>query len=154
MKRTESFLLAVAIVLANCALAPRVTAQESKLPLETRNFMRGKLAHSQKILEGITTDNFDLVIKHAQEMSLLSMESQWNVLRTQQYVDESAEFRHSLQRLTEAAQQKKIDAAALSYVDVTLKCVHCHKYVRNRGADEAIGQNRLLSPAPLAGPAR
>ena len=122
----------------------RILAQEPQLPLETRNFMQAKLKHSQKILEGLATENFVLITKHAQEMSLLSLESHWNVLRTQRYIEESADFRHAIQRLVEAANEKKIEAAALGYVDVTLKCIHCHTYVRGKGGREAIG--RLTPP--------
>lgn len=121
-----------------------VTAQEPELPVETRNFMRGKLQHAQKILEGLMNEEFTSVERHAQELSLLSMESQWNVLRTSQYVDQSADFRHAIQHLIDAAKAKKIDAAALAYVDVTLKCIHCHKYVRDRNSKEGLG----LLPVP------
>ena len=31
----------------------------------TKEFMRQKLEHSQRVLEGITTENFELVAKHA-----------------------------------------------------------------------------------------
>jgi hypothetical protein len=125
------------------AQVPPATAQEKELPLETRNFMQAKLTHAQKILEGLSLENYDTVVKHAQELSLLSLESQWNVLRTQKYVDQSAEFRHAIERLVEAARTKQVDATALAYMDVTLKCVHCHKYVRSgpEGAKEAIGSN-------------
>jgi hypothetical protein len=123
-------------------LTSQLGAQEPRIPEVTRNFMRAKLQHSQKIIEGLATEDFDLVAKHAQAMSLLSLESQWNVLRTERYVEESAEFRHSIERLIEASKAKKIDSTALGYVDVTLKCIHCHTYVRSQGAKEAIGQNR------------
>jgi hypothetical protein len=154
-------LLAVALVATWLAASPLV-AQQTPIPQETLNFMRAKLQHSHKIMEGLATENYDLVVKHAQEMSLLSLESQWNVLRTQRYVDESAEFRHSIARLMDAAKTKSIDSTALGYVDVTLKCVHCHTYVRNRGAREAIGQNQnrsstdtgALGRANIATPAR
>jgi len=122
---------------------PHALAQEKEMPTETRNFMQAKLTHAQKILEGLSLENYDTVVKHAQELSLLSLESQWNVLRTQKYVDQSAEFRHAIERLVEAARSKQVDATALAYMDVTLKCVHCHKYVRSGpdGAKEAIGSN-------------
>ncbi len=49
----------------------------------------------------------------------------------------SAEFRHSIERLIEAAKAKDVDATSLAYVDMTLKCVHCHKYVRSGAAGAA-----------------
>jgi hypothetical protein len=139
MRQIKGYTLAVGMLWATSILTGIVRSQEPRIPLETRNFMRAKLLHSQKILEGLATENYDLVTKHAQEMSLLSLESQWNVLRTQEYVEQSADFRHAIAKLIEAADAKKIDATTLGYVDVTLKCIHCHKYVRDKGAKEAIG---------------
>lgn len=145
-------LSAVAAVLAVTLIVPTKSfAQEPELPLTTQNFMRNKLKHSQKILEGLTTENFDMIVKHGQEMSLLSLESHWNVLRTQEYVDQSAEFRHAIQRMIDSAKDKKLDATTLGYMDVTLKCIHCHKYVRDRGSKEAIGSlSDPLSPVATA----
>jgi hypothetical protein len=142
MKTRVTYVSAVIFLAVLLVTFGIVTAQQPELPKETQNFMRAKLQHSQKLLEGISTENYDMIIKHAQELSLLSMESQWNVLRTQKYVDQSAEFRHTIQRLIEAAQEKQIDSTTLSYLDVTLKCVQCHKYVRSDGAKEAIGMEQ------------
>lgn len=148
--------LRTAIILLTGALAgvalpvEHAVAQAPEISQETRNFMRAKLQHSQKILEGLSTDNFDMIAKSAQELSLLSLESQWNVLRTQRYVDESAEFRRSIERLVDATRSKRIDSAALGYVDVTLRCIHCHTYVRNQAAREGVGQNHpSAEPVPV-----
>ena len=97
-------------------------------PIEA--FMRAKLTHSQEVLEGLTTENYDQIAKHAQELSLLSQAASWNVLQTPEYKQRSLEFRRSADALTKAAKKKNLDGAALAYVDVTLKCVNCHKYVR------------------------
>lgn len=94
-------------------------------------FMRAKLQHSQRVLEGLTREDFDAIAKHSQEMSLLSQASNWQVLQTPEYRDRSTEFRRSVDALTEAAKKKNLEAATLAYVDVTMKCVTCHKYVRH-----------------------
>ena len=107
-----------------------VTSGSSQQVDKVGEFMRAKLLHSQKILEGLTTENYDLMAKHAQEISLLSQASTWQVLQTPEYRDRSTEFRRSADALTEAARKKNLEAAALAYVDVTLKCVNCHKYIR------------------------
>jgi cytochrome c556 len=92
--------------------------------------MRAKLAHSQKLLEGLTTANFDLLAKHSQELALLSQATNWNVLQTEDYLQHSIEFRRAANAVTEAAKQKNLDGATLAFVDMTMKCVRCHKYVR------------------------
>lgn len=99
-------------------------------PNKVENFMRLKLLHSQKVLEGLTVENLELVAQHSQQMSLLSQAANWQVLQTEEYLHRSTEFRRAADALTEAAKAKNLDAATLAYVDVTTKCVSCHKYVR------------------------
>jgi hypothetical protein len=95
-----------------------------------RVFMRAKLEHSQKILEGLTTDDLASVAKHSQELSLLSHASNWEVLQTEDYVQHSREFRRTTDTLTKAAREKNLDGATLAYLSMTMSCVNCHKYVR------------------------
>jgi cytochrome c556 len=92
--------------------------------------MKLKLKHSQQVLKGLATEDFDLIAKNSQAMSLLCEDELWQVLQTPEYSARSAEFRRSVDAVTEAAKKKNLEAAALGYVDVTLKCVNCHKYVR------------------------
>jgi cytochrome c556 len=92
--------------------------------------MRAKLSHSQKVLEGLTTEDFDMIAQNAQAMSLLSQATNWQVLQTPEYLDQSREFRRAADAVTEAAKKKNLDGAALAYVEMTMKCINCHKYVR------------------------
>ena|SRR6516164_6190316 len=92
--------------------------------------MRRKLAQSQKVLEGIAVQDFKSIEKHAQELIETSREAGWRAFRTAQYEVYSSDFRRSARNLVENARKKNIDAAALSYVELTLTCVKCHKHVR------------------------
>lgn len=98
-------------------------------------FMRAKLAHSSAVLEGLALEDFDLIAKGAQELSLASQDSSWQVLQTEDYARQSAEFRRSCDGLGRAAKEKNLDAAALAWMDVTMKCVQCHRYVRDEGRE-------------------
>jgi len=93
-------------------------------------FMRAKLVHAQHVLEGICTRDFQLIAKHAQELSLLSQAAGWQVLQTPLYQQHSTEFRRAADAVTKAAQQRNLDGAALAYFQMTMSCVSCHKYVR------------------------
>lgn len=95
-----------------------------------RDFMRVKLSHSQKVLEGLTTENYEMIAKNSQAMSVLSLETNWQVLQTAEYLDRSKEFRRIADSLTQAAKKKNLDGAALAYVQLTMNCIDCHKYVR------------------------
>ena len=101
-------------------------------PNQVREFMRPKLLHSQKVLEGLTLANFDLIAKNAQDLSLLSQESGFRVLQTPDYLHEAQEFRRIADRLTTAARDKNLDGATLAYMELTLTCVQCHKHVRDQ----------------------
>ena len=128
-----------ALVLPFAAFPSANRAQE---PNKVSEFMRAKLVHSQKVLEGLAMENFDQITKNAQDLSLLSQAATWQVLQTPEYRDRSTEFRRSADALAEAAKKKNLEGAALAYVDMTMKCVNCHKYVR---------QVRMArAPAPLA----
>ena len=100
-------------------------------PNQVAKFMRAKLEHAEKLLEGLTTEDYDLLVKESQALVLLSQSADWQVLQTADYAAESSEFRRAADGLKKAAKEKNLDAAALRYVDLTLKCVHCHKYVRS-----------------------
>ncbi len=95
-------------------------------------FMRAKLRHSQDVLEGLTLEDFDKIARGAQELALASQASSWQVLQTEDYARQSAEFRRSCDSLRSAAKAGNLDGAALAWMEVTMKCVQCHKYVRGQ----------------------
>jgi hypothetical protein len=94
------------------------------------DLMRQKLEHAQKILEGIALNDFDKIEKNAEDLMLISKQLEWQVLKTPRYELHSNQFRRAVEGLIEKARDKNLDGAALSYVEVTLTCVKCHKYVR------------------------
>lgn len=96
-----------------------------------REFMRAKLKHSQEIVEGLSLENFEQIVKNAQQLTLLSHATNWEVFQTEEYVTQSGEFRRATESLRDQAKQKKLEGAVLAYMDVTMKCVNCHKYVRS-----------------------
>ena len=105
---------------------------------DVQGFMKVKLEDSKKILEGLTIENFDMIAKNSQAISLLSEDALWQVLQTPEYSQRSAEFRRTADRLTQAAKKKNLDAAALAYVELTMKCIDCHKYVRDQRAVDSL----------------
>jgi hypothetical protein len=122
----------LAVILLACTSGAFAQERQTDLaPEKVSMFMKAKLKHSQKLLEALALEDFESMAQHSQEMALLSHESQWNVLQTPEYVQHSHDFRHRTAALTAAAKKKNLDGAALAYVEVTLNCVQCHKYVRN-----------------------
>lgn len=117
---------------AALGLALTGVAQTASKPDQVAAFMRVKLTHSQDVLEGLAVEDYDLIDRGAQQLSLVSEDASWQVLQTEDYARQSADFRRSCDRLREAARAKNLDGAALAWMEVTMKCVQCHKYIRDR----------------------
>lgn len=98
--------------------------------LDNTPFMMKKLDAAKNIVSGLALDDHEMIAKNATDLSLLSLESQWEVFQTDDYIRMSDEFRDSAIRLRDAAHDKNLDGATLAYFEVTLNCVRCHKYIR------------------------
>jgi len=99
-------------------------------------FMQRKLTHASKILEALTTEDFDSIVKHSQAINLLCEDELWLVRKTPEYSERSKEFQRSVYAITQAARNKNLEGATLAYVDATLKCVNCHRYLRTAERQE------------------
>jgi cytochrome c556 len=117
-----------------CALSAGLVATAGPLAgppqADTSKVMRLKLDYAQAILRSIVLEDFAQLERQSRELAKLTDTAGWQVLQTTEYKQHSAEFLRIAESLTEAAQQRNADAAALDYVGLTLQCVHCHKHVR------------------------
>ena len=128
--------LSTVIVLAVCAgaalfavLANSGSAQEAKKS-GVAEFMRGKLASSQSVLEGLVTDDFKMMEDGSKKLVAMSNAAEWQVIQGPVYGQYSAEFRRSAEQLGKMAKEENTDGASLAYVQVTLNCINCHKFVK------------------------
>ena len=94
-------------------------------------FMRKKLDSSSKILEGITTEDADLITQGANSLLEMSKAEKWNVIADEDYREFNRYFRSAVRKLGEAAEAKNFDNATLQWFDAVKGCVECHKYVRD-----------------------
>lgn len=110
--------------------SPHTQDQDEQVEEDTTPFMLRKLTYSRDIVSGLALEDFELISKRAQDLMLLSHEADWKVLTTPEYLKMSSDFRGSAERLRNNANEKNLDGATLSYFEVTLNCVRCHKYIR------------------------
>ena len=102
---------------------------------ELVKFMRLKLDHAKGILEGLATEDFEQIAKDSQALTALSLQSSWNTHTTLEYLDHSSDFRRALNVITKAAHEENLDRAALAYVNLTVQCIECHRYLRQTHAE-------------------
>lgn len=121
----------VVVALAALVLAPTLTSRGDEPDKEkVAKLMQRKLLQSQKVLEGIATGNFDMIAKHSEQLHDISKQAEWRVIKSARYEMYSNEFQRTTEALIKNAKDKNLDAAALSYMELTLNCVKCHKHVR------------------------
>jgi hypothetical protein len=142
MRKVILFLAFVALF----AGIPTLSGHDQE-PSKVQKLMRKKLEHAQKVLEGVATGDFKLIANNAEELIQISKLAGWRVVRTPRYELHSNDFRRTAEALVQEANNKNHDATALAYVEMTLACVKCHKYVRE------VRMSRLNVPADGTGSA-
>jgi hypothetical protein len=137
MKKLTALLALLAVIVVLPVLRGREGEpnkdQREQLRQEERQvqeLMRQKLEHSHKLLEAITQDDFDKMARHANALVLLSKKAEWRVMQTPRYLEYSDQFQQAAETLAKNARDKNLDAATLSYVQMTISCTRCHNYIR------------------------
>jgi hypothetical protein len=97
---------------------------------DLQTFMRKKLSASSQILEGLCTDDMKLVAEGARTLHSLSDAERWHVRNDLMYKQFSNEYRQITQDLIQAAEDNKPDRVSLKWVDATMSCLDCHRFVR------------------------
>jgi cytochrome c556 len=127
--KTKTLLLA-ALLLALTGVA--VSFAQTKRNRAAKEFMRDKLELTQRVLEGVTTEDYALIINRGTRLSAMTREADWRLFENPDYDQQSVAFRRQVDALVKAAKEKNLDAATLAYVRMTMSCVDCHKLVRGK----------------------
>ena len=127
--KTKFLLLAVLLA---AVVGVSVTIAQTRRHRANREFMREKLELSQRVLEALTTEYFDLITAKGNRLSAMSREADWRVFENPDYDQQSILFRRNVESLVRSAKDKNLDAATLAYVRMTISCVDCHKLVRGK----------------------
>ena len=94
-------------------------------------FMRQKLHASNLILEGLCTEDLQMVSEGSQTLMKMSSEERWRVSNDIMYRRYSNEFVQAVEELQKEAEDNDMDGTSMAWVNVTMKCLKCHEWVRN-----------------------
>jgi hypothetical protein len=114
------------VVMIGAILA--VTARPAQGP-ELQSVMRVKLVHAQKILEAVVTSDWVSLETHSRELERLTNDPRWMILKFPEYAQHSAAFVRAVQALHRAAARRDLEKTPKAYIEVTLQCVDCHRYL-------------------------
>jgi len=115
------------LVVLFATFAPATPAQTPG----TGRLMREKLAHTQRILEALTTSNYDLLARESVALSQVTNAPAWTVLKMPEYRRQSDEFLRITEDLAAAAKDRDLDLAAMRFGALTMSCYQCHRYIKN-----------------------
>jgi hypothetical protein len=93
------------------------------------NVMRLKLGHAEKILEAVVTSDWISLETQSRELEQLTRDPRWSVLNAPEYARHSTRFVHAIQDLHRAAAQRDLEQTPKAYVELTLRCVDCHRFL-------------------------
>lgn len=94
------------------------------------SFMRLKLQASTSILEGLCTEDMRLVRTGCDQLLKMSLEERWRVSGDSAYRRYSREFQDAVTELQQEAADEDLHGTCLAWVNVTMKCLKCHEWVR------------------------
>jgi len=109
--------------------ARKDNAQDSKDKASV--WMKHKLGASQKILEGMTRGDFEMIEKHAQGMENLGYLEGWVRADVPGYVSHLHAFNQANRELIRASKNKNLDGVTVAYSQLTISCVQCHRFMRD-----------------------
>jgi len=93
--------------------------------------MRAKLASSQKVVEGLMTQDLTLVRTGALELEKICDATEWHAKEDQVYAHYRAELQRTAKKLAKLAQNDDLDGATYTYMHSVTTCMSCHSYCRD-----------------------
>lgn len=94
--------------------------------------MAKKLHHTQQLIRALALEDFAQLAIDAGELKQLGEESLTKISPNLDYIKYCGEFTSLAEELARRAKDHDLNGSTLSYVKLTINCVECHKYVRDR----------------------
>src|SRR5450759_773459 len=128
--RTRLNISLIVLALALATLAHFASGQNA--PMKRGNapaagFMRLKMVYTQNILEGLTLENYDLIITNGVKMWGMGNSNLWQLTLVKDYRDMSDTYREHVLAMVDAARGKNIEAAREAYGKTLRSCYDCHR---------------------------
>ncbi len=112
--------------------------------------MLAKLASTQRIAEGLVSQDFQLVRRGAEEIERVCDASLWESNADPIYGQHRTELRRHASKLVRMAAEQNLDGSAFAYMNCMSSCINCHQHCRDvlRIADRTNSASRVV-PIPV-----
>jgi cytochrome c556 len=133
MKATP--LLIVSILVLVVPFLRGYESQKKTQPLDPKKvneLMQEKQKLAHEIFDAIVLKEFKRIAKNARRLVTLSKAAEFQVHKTPRYLQYSLEFREAAEQMAQNARDQNQDGVTLAFLKITLSCVHCHDYIREK----------------------
>jgi hypothetical protein len=112
--------------------------------------MLAKLASSQKIVNGLVSEDFAEIRRGAEGLNRICDATGWAGHTDQIYGHHRTELRRQSEKLIKLADDRNLDGAAFTYMHSLTTCISCHQYCRDvlKIADN-LGTGLKVVPIPV-----
>jgi hypothetical protein len=116
--------------------------------------MRAKLASTQRIVEGLVSQDFDLLYDGAEQLRRITDATAWESHQDQVYEHYRGELRRVALKLKLQAEERNLEGASFTYMHGLMTCVNCHSHCRDvlRIVREAPRLGAVPDASPLRAP--
>jgi hypothetical protein len=101
--------------------------------------MAKKLRHAHQLMTSLATEDFAQMAIDAGELKRIGETALMKASPNEDYIKYATEFSSVVEELGRRAKAHDLNGATLSYMRLTMNCVECHKYVRDKSI---LGRNR------------
>jgi len=121
--------MAVLTTLVAGGLYAQDVSHKKKTTMEA--FMSQKLGYSEKIVEGITLENYRLISSNSVHLTQMTQSNVWVKIPDADYLKKTVQYRADVMAMIDAARATNTPAVLNAYARVTADCVDCHHIFRN-----------------------
>lgn len=119
------------LILSSFGQSQEQKVEKPKELTSNQLLMRDKLKQMNRILEGITLDDYVQVQESAEIIGMISEATSWHVVDpTPQYQRISKNFQEQATDLERHAKENNVEAATLDLIRMNLTCTQCHQHMR------------------------
>lgn len=93
-------------------------------------FMRQKLGYSEKLIEGITLENYSLIISNGERLWSMTQSNTWVRAKFPEYALKTDHYKADVMAMLDAARATNTVEVLKAYARVTADCVDCHQTFR------------------------
>lgn len=127
--------LSLLLPVAGSADEPRLKEPRPPLPkLPTgKELMALKAKHAQDMLAALAIEDYARIAEAADEIGRIAQAAEFlTAYKTAEYEIQMKLFVRTVGSISKHARNKNLDGTMLAYIDMSMSCVKCHKYTRDR----------------------